>query len=44
VITYATVMTLASLSEFAIWLHADRNGLVADTVTDDERAARRSRS
>ena len=43
VITYATVMTLASLSELAIWLHADRNGLVADTVTDDERAARRSR-
>jgi uncharacterized membrane protein len=43
VMTYASVMTLAALSELAIWLHAVRYGLVDDQVDHEERAARRAR-
>jgi uncharacterized membrane protein len=43
VMTYASVMTVAALSELAIWLHAEHHGLLADTVTDQERAESRSR-
>jgi TMEM175 potassium channel family protein len=43
VMTYASVMTMAALSELAIWLHAEHHGLLADTVTDQERAESRSR-
>jgi uncharacterized membrane protein len=43
VMTYASVMTVAALSELAIWLHAEHHGLLADAVTDQERAESRSR-
>jgi uncharacterized membrane protein len=43
VITYAGVMTVAALSELAIWLHAERSGLVAEAVGEEERAERLSR-
>jgi len=43
VMTYAAVMTLAALSELAIWLHAERHGLIAEEVTQEERVLRRSR-
>ena len=38
VIACAVVMMLAALSELALWLHAERHGLVADA----ERATRRA--
>ena len=43
VMTYASVMTMAALSELAIWLHAEHHGLLTETVTDQERAESRSR-
>jgi uncharacterized membrane protein len=43
VMTYASVMTVAALSELAIWLHAEHHGLLTETVTDQERAESRSR-
>jgi len=43
VMTYATVMTLASLSLLAMWLHAERAGLVSDRAGPAERRERTSR-
>ena len=43
VMTYASVMMVAALSELAIWLHAERHGLVTEGVVDEERADRRAR-
>jgi uncharacterized membrane protein len=43
VMTYATVMTLASLSLLALWLHAERRGLVSDRADKEERSERTSR-
>jgi TMEM175 potassium channel family protein len=43
VMTYASVMTVAALSELAIWLYAEHHGLLAETVTDQDRAESRSR-
>jgi uncharacterized membrane protein len=43
VMTYATVMTLASASVLAMWLHADRAGLVSDRTGPAERRERTSR-
>ena len=40
VVCYATVMALAAASELAMWLHADRAGLVDEAVTRDERSYR----
>ncbi len=40
VMTYATVMTLASLSVLAMWLHAERAGLVSDRAGPAERRER----
>ena len=43
VMTYASVMTLASLALLAMWLHAERRGLVSDRADQEERAERTSR-
>jgi uncharacterized membrane protein len=43
VMTYSSVMTLAAVSELAMWLHAERHGLVAEGVSHQERATRRAR-
>ncbi len=43
VMTYATVMTLAAVSQLGIWLHAERHGLVVEGVSDEERRDRPSR-
>ena len=43
VMTYATVMTLAALALLAMWLHAERRGLVSDLADQRERAERTSR-
>ena len=40
VMTYATVMMLAALALLAIWLHAERRGLVSDGADQEERAER----
>jgi uncharacterized membrane protein len=40
VVCYATVMALAGASELAMWLHADRAGLVDEAVTREERTYR----
>jgi uncharacterized membrane protein len=40
VMAYATVMTLASLSVLAMWLHAERAGLVSDRAAAAERRER----
>lgn len=43
VMAYATVMTLASASLLAMWLHAERAGLVSDRADPAERRERTSR-
>lgn len=43
VMTYATVMTLASVSVLTMWLHAGRAGLVFDWVAPAERRERTAR-
>jgi uncharacterized membrane protein len=40
VVSYATVMALAAASELAMWVHADRAGLVDEAVTREERSYR----
>jgi uncharacterized membrane protein len=40
VVCYATVMAVAATSELAMWVHADRAGLVDEAVTRDERSDR----
>jgi uncharacterized membrane protein len=38
VVSYATVMVLAASSELAMWVHADRAGLLDEAVTRTERS------
>lgn len=41
--TYSSVMALAAANELAMWLHAERRGLVAEGVSQQERRLRRAR-
>jgi uncharacterized membrane protein len=43
VVCYATVMALAATSELAMWVHADRAGLVDEAVTREQRLDRLAR-